>query len=89
MPKGCNSADSTWMREKKGDIHAVIKRDNLRIMCGGNGYGVDCFQGYAPMVSSASSIKLAALACLLHLDLRCFDVEQAFDQSDFDPEIYL
>ena len=41
------------------------------------------------MVSSGSNILLAALARLHDLDLRHFDVEQAFVQSDLDAEIYL
>ena len=91
VPEGCNIVDSRWVFKWKGDVHGVIERAKSRMVCKGYSQveGVDFFEVYAPTASSASNRLLASLACLLDLDLRHFDVEQAFVQSDLDAEIYL
>ena len=51
--------------------------------------GIDFFDTFFPCPSVVSIRLLAALACELDLDLRHFDAEQAFVQSDLDEAVYI
>ena len=51
--------------------------------------GVDFSETFAPTVSSSCVRLLSAIACECDLDLRHFDVDQAFVLSDLEKDVYL
>ena len=57
-------------------------------MVSGN-VGVDFFETFSPCPSVASIRWLAAIACALGLNLRHFDVEQAFVPSELCEDVYI
>lgn len=50
--------------------------------------GVDYFETFAPTASVTSKRLVAAMACKIDSDLRHFDVDQAFIQSELDTGTY-
>lgn len=50
---------------------------------------IDFGEKFAPTVAPSSVRLLAALACEQNLELRHFDIEQAFVQSDLDEDVFM
>ena len=51
--------------------------------------GVDFSETFAPIVSSSCARLLSVIACERDLDLRHFDIDQAFVQSDLEEDVFL
>ena len=50
-------------------------------------YGVDYIETFSPTANAASQRLLVALACKYSLELLCWDIGQAFAQSELDHEV--
>lgn len=91
LPQNTNIIDAKFVYKWKSDADGAVTKAKARLVAKGYGQveGVDFFETHAATPAASSIRSVAAIACVLDLDLNHFDVEQAFVQSKLDSEVFM
>ena len=80
-----------WVYRWKVDEHGWVVKAKLRSVARGfrQCEGIDVSATFALILSSSGVLLLGAIACERDIDLRHFDIDQAFVQSDLKGCVFL
>ena len=80
-----------WVFDWKAGEHGWPTKTIARMVARGDEQRATVYFGelFAPTVAVSSVRSLTAMACELDLDLRRFDIEQAFVQSDLEENVFM